>query len=61
MRSRNAVSSHSGLIPFETAYGKQGGLLRSIARKKNLVSVCLAAFLPFLFVIGSTPTNFTTV
>ena len=44
MRSaKNAVSSHSGLIPFETVYEKRGGLLWSIARKKNLVSLRLAA------------------
>ena len=48
----------SGLIPFETVHEKRGGLLRSIARKKNLVSLPLATFLPFLCVIWSTPTNF---
>ena len=58
---KNAVSSHSGLIPFETVYEKRGGLLWSIARKKNLVSLRLAAFSPFLCVIWSTPTNFTIV
>ena len=58
---KNAVSSHGGLIPFETVYEKRGGLLWSIARKKNLVSLRLAAFLPFLCVIWSMPTNFTIV
>ena len=27
MRSGNAVSSHSGLISFETVYEKRGGLI----------------------------------
>ena len=36
---KNAVSSHSVLIPFETVYEERGGLLRSIARRKNLVSL----------------------
>ena len=44
MRSGNAVSSHSGLIPSETVYEKRGGLLWPIARKKNLSSLCSAAF-----------------
>ena len=56
---KNAVSSHSGLIPFETGYEKRGGLLRPIARKKNLVSLRLAAFLPFFYVLWFTPKNFT--
>ena len=37
MRSGNAVSSHSGLIPPETLYEKRGGLLGPIARKRNSV------------------------
>ena len=41
---KNAVSSHSGLIPFETVYQKRGGLLRSIARKKNWLA---CVWLPF--------------
>ena len=48
----DAVSSHSGFIPFETVYytKKRRGLLRPIARKKNLISVCSAAFFTmFLF------------
>ena len=44
MRSGNAISSHSGLIPFETVYEKRGGLLRLIARKKNLISPRSAVF-----------------
>ena len=36
---KNAVSSHSVLIPFETVYEERGGLLRSIARGKNFVSL----------------------
>ena len=43
MRSGNAVSSHSGLIPSETVYEKRGGLLWPIERKKNLSSPCSAA------------------
>ena len=44
MRFGNAVSSHSGLIPSETAYAKRGGLLWPIARKKNLISLRSASF-----------------
>ena len=44
MRFGNAISSHSGLIPFETVYEKRGGLLRLIARKKNLISPRSAVF-----------------
>ena len=44
MRSGNAISSHSGLIPFETVYEKRGGLLHLIARKKNLISPSSAVF-----------------
>ena len=44
MRSGNAISSHSGLIPYETVYEKRGGLLRLIARKKNLISLRSAVF-----------------
>ena len=44
MRSGNAVSSHSGLIPPETLYEKRGGLIRAIARKSNLISLRSAAF-----------------
>ena len=47
------------MIPFETGYEKRGGLLRPIARKKNLVSLRLAAFLPFFYVLWFTPKNFT--
>ena len=45
MRSGNAVSSHGGLIPSETAYEKRRGLLWPIARKKNLISLRSASFL----------------
>ena len=57
MRSGNAVSSHSGLIPSDTLYEKGGGLLWPIARKRNLISLRSAALisLPFLNVIWSTP------
>ena len=34
MSSENAVSSHSGLISFETVYEKKGELLWPIARKE---------------------------
>ena len=44
MRSGNAVSSHSGLISYETLHEKRGGLLWPIERKKNLISLQLAAF-----------------
>ena len=50
---KNAVSSHSVLIPFETVYEERGGLLRSIARRKNLVSLRYAAFVPFFMYFGS--------
>ena len=43
MRSGNAVSSHSGLIPFDTLYEKRGGMLWQMARKKSLISLRLAA------------------
>ena len=43
-RCGNAVSSDSDLIPSETLYKKRGGLLWTIARKKNLISLRLAAF-----------------
>ena len=38
MRSGYAVSSHSGLIPYETVYKKRG-LLWPIARKENFINV----------------------
>ena len=44
VRSGNAVSSHSGLIPSETLYEKRGGMLWPIATKKNLISLRSAAF-----------------
>ena len=44
MRSGNAVSSHSGLIPSEKLYEKRGGLLRPIARKRNLIRLRSASF-----------------
>ena len=45
MRSGNVVSSHSGLIPFETVYEKKKeALLWQNAGKKNLISVRSAAF-----------------
>ena len=44
MRSGNAISSHSGLIPAETLYERRGGLLWPIARKGNLISLRSAAF-----------------
>ena len=44
MRSGNAVSCHSGLIPSETAHEKRGGLLWPIARKNNLISLRSASF-----------------
>ena len=60
MRSGYAVSSHSNLIPSETVYEKRG-LLWPIARKENLINVRSAAFLSLLYVIWSTPTNFTVI
>ena len=56
---KNAVSSHSVLIPFETVYEERGGLLRSIARRKNLVSLRQAAFVPFFYVLWFKLKNFT--
>ena len=44
MNSENAVSSHSGLIWFETVHEKKGELLSPIARKKNLISLHSVAF-----------------
>ena len=44
MRSGNAVSSHSGLIPSENLYEKREGLLWPIARKRNLISLPSVAF-----------------
>ena len=44
MRSGNAVSSHSGLIPSEKLYEKREGLLRPIARKRNLIRLRSASF-----------------
>ena len=35
IRFGNAASSHSGLIPWKTAYKKRGELLWAIASKKN--------------------------
>ena len=52
MRSGKAVSSHSG---------KSGGLLRPIARKRNLISLRSAAFFTIFVCIWSTPTNFTAI
>ena len=44
MRPGIAVSSHSDLIPSETLHQKRVGLLLSIARKRNLISLRSAAF-----------------
>ena len=45
MRSEtDAVSSYSGLISSESSHEKRGRLLRSIARKKNLIRLRSAAF-----------------
>ena len=41
---RIAASSHSGLIPLETAYKKIGELLWVIAGKKNFINFHSAAF-----------------
>ena len=60
MRSEtDAASSYSGLISSESSHEKRGRLLRSIARKKNLIRLRSAALisLPFLSVILSMPTN----
>ena len=40
----NAALSHSGLIPWKTAYKKRGKLLRAIASKKNFSNLRSAAF-----------------
>ena len=61
MRSGLAVSSHNGLIPFETVYEKRGGLLCPISRKKNLICLHSAAFVTILYAILSTPTNFAVI
>ena len=57
MRSGKAFSSHSGLIPSETLHEKRGGLLRPIARKRNLISVRLAAFFTIFVCIWSALTR----
>ena len=44
IRSGNAVSSHSGLIPSENCTKKRERLLWPIARKRNLISLRLVAF-----------------
>ena len=44
VRSGNAVSSHSGLIPSENLYEKRGGMLWPITTKKNLIRLRSAAF-----------------
>ena len=44
MRSGNAVSSHSGLIPSETLYEKRVAMLWQIARRRSLISLRSAAF-----------------
>ena len=45
MRSEtDAASSYSGLISSESSHEKRGRLLRSIARKKNLIRLRSAAF-----------------
>ena len=54
----NAASSHSGLIPFKTAYKRRGELLWAIACKKNFINLHSAAFDTVLEVICSTPKNF---
>ena len=62
MSSENAVSSYNGLIPSETVYEKRRGLLRSIARKENLISILRQLLSsPVLYGIWSTPTNFTVI
>ena len=40
----NAASSHSGLIPWKTAYKNRGELLWAIASKKNFINLHSAAF-----------------
>ena len=45
MRSEtDAVSSYRGLISSESSHEKRGRLLRSIARKKNLIRLRSVAF-----------------
>ena len=52
MRSGNAVSSHSGLISFETVRKKRRiNLLPLIARKRNLIGVRSAALNLFTILV----------
>ena len=53
----NAASSHSGLIPLQTAYKKRGELLWALVRR--ILSTCVQLLLiQFLEVIWSMPKNF---
>ena len=54
MRSVNAVSSHSGLIPSGNFLRKREGLLWPIARKRNLISLRSVAFFT-IFVCNLVP------
>ena len=54
----NAASSHSGLIPFKSAYKKRGELLWAIASKKDFINLHSDAFDTVLEVIWSMPKNF---
>ena len=44
MSSENAVSSHRGLISFETVYETEKGNFLGRLREKNLISLHSAAF-----------------
>ena len=58
MSSGNAVSSYNGLIPLK----KDGDYLgRLLERRIWLAYVRQLLSLPFLYVIWSTPTNFTVI
>ena len=61
IRSGNAVSSHSGLIPSENCTKKEGDCFGRLRERGIWLAYVRLLSLPFLHVIWSTPTNFTVI
>ena len=61
IRSGNAVSSHSGLIPSENCTKKERDCFGRLRKRGIWLAYVRLLSLPFLYVIWSTSTNFTVI
>ena len=61
IRSENAVSSHSGLIPSENCTKKERDCFGRLRERGISLAYVRLLSLPFLYVIWSMPKNFTVI